>query len=146
MNKFCVDCKQTKSLEEFPKAGGGRYRVRCKPCYNTYQAVQRNSPERRERIRRSWKEASVKYYTTEGRRNKTLRGYGLDESEYNKMYEEQGGVCKICKQDLRLVVDHCHETGRIRGLLCNQCNIALGAFYDDSERLQVAIDYLNDAV
>lgn len=142
MTKLCIECNETKPLDDFPKAGGGRYRVRCKPCYNVYQAVQRNRPERQEKIKRSWKEASSKYYTTEKRRNKTLRAYGLNEKSYNKMYDQQDGRCAICQQDLRLVVDHCHATGVVRGLLCNQCNIGLGAFYDDIDRLKSAVEYL----
>jgi len=143
MTKLCIDCGETKPLDDFPKAGGGRYKVRCKPCYNIYQAIQRNRPERQVKIRRSWKEASAKYYTTENRRNKTLRAYGLTEQDYNRMYDEQNGLCAICQQDLRLVVDHCHNSNTVRALLCNQCNLGLGAFYDDVDRLQSAIVYLN---
>lgn len=145
-SKRCIVCLETKLVSEFPSNGGGHYKARCRPCYNFHQAQYRNKPENKDRIQRSWKEASSKYYSTEKRRNKTLRGYGLDESDYNEMYEAQDGTCKICNQDLRLVVDHCHESGKVRGLLCNQCNIGLGAFYDNIERLQVAINYLNDAV
>lgn len=140
----CIDCGLWKDEQDFPMAGGGRRRNRCKPCYNQYQAVQRNRPERQAKIKRSWKEASAKYYTTEKRRNKTLRSYGLDEEEYNRMYDVQGGLCAICRKDLRLVVDHCHKTDRIRGLLCNQCNIGLGAFGDSLDSLRAALVYLQD--
>lgn len=140
--KTCLECNETKPLEQFPKAGAGRYRPRCKICYNTYQAVQRNKPERKAKIQRSWKEASARYYSTERRRNKTLRQYGLDESKYNEMYDAQNGKCAICEENLRLVVDHCHESGKIRGLLCNQCNIGLGVFQDNVDRLEAAVLYL----
>ena len=140
MTRKCIDCSIEQPLEDFPKAGGGRYRHRCKPCYNTYQAEWRaKNPEK---IRAAWNKAHGKYYTTEKRRNKTLRQYGLNESTYNDMFDEQGGKCKICSRELPLVVDHCHESDRIRGLLCDRCNVGLGCFQDDPDRLRSAIEYL----
>ena len=79
--------------------------------------------------------------------------FGISLEEFELMYEQQGGVCSICKQpeltlDHRtkkpryLAVDHCHTTGRIRGLLCTKCNTALGLFCDDVDLLKQAIDYL----
>lgn len=79
----------------------------------------------------------------------------LSKSDYKKMYDEQNGKCKICnqteigqcfkssKQKLkRLAIDHCHKTLKIRGLLCQSCNTALGSFKDSIEMLQSAIQYL----
>jgi len=144
MTRKCVGCGEEKALEEFPKAGAGRYRHKCKPCYNAEQAAWRE--ENKDSIRASWRKAHGKYYTSDKRRNKTLRAYGLDEQAYNEMFDEQGGLCKICSRELPLVVDHCHETGKIRGLLCNQCNVGLGCFQDDVDRLRLALVYLtNDA-
>lgn len=59
-------------------------------------------------------------------------------------FESQGGRCAICKQpsEKSLHLDHCHETQRLRGLLCRDCNLGLGFFKDDPKRLQEAIDYL----
>jgi hypothetical protein len=51
-------------------------------------------------------------------------------------------VCEICGQDSPLVIDHCHVTGKFRGMLCNSCNKGLGLFYDDPEFLKSAIEYL----
>ena len=67
--------------------------------------------------------------------------------KFNNMYKEQQGCCYICgrHQDefkFKLAVDHCHETGKIRGLLCHYCNKALGMFDDNVEILQSAILYL----
>lgn len=139
--KTCCDCKEEKELSEFPSAGNGRLRPRCKPCYNIKQ--KENREENPEQIRKSWKKASGKYYTTDRRRNKTLRSYGLTEETYNKMYDSQGGLCKICDRELPLVVDHCHSTHVIRGLLCNMCNVGLGCFQDDVDRMKRAIEYLD---
>ena len=72
--------------------------------------------------------------------------YGIEPEEYLMMHEDQQGMCAICgekpntKRGLHL--DHCHDTGIVRGLLCHGCNTGLGSFQDDPERLSKAIDYL----
>ena len=78
------------------------------------------------------------------------RNYGITLEDYNRMFEEQGGKCAICSaedtggkhKDAAFHVDHCHDTGKVRGLLCNQCNLALGKFKDSKKLLQKALDYL----
>lgn len=75
-----------------------------------------------------------------------LKNYGLTVERYNQMVEEQNGVCLICKQksdSKKLSVDHNHETGEIRGLLCQGCNIGLGMFKNNVLILSEAIKYLN---
>jgi len=141
--KTCRDCKEEKELSEFPSQGGGKLRPYCKLCYNLKQKENREANP--EQIRKAWKRASGKYYTTDRRRNKTLRAYGLTEETYNAMYDSQGGLCKICDRELPLVVDHCHESSVIRGLLCDRCNVGLGCFQDDVDRMKRAIEYLVDA-
>lgn len=139
--KQCATCGEIKPLEDFPKAGSGeRKRPHCKPCYNEKQAKYRE--ENPDKIRALWRSAADKYYDTDRRRNKTLRAYGLTEQTYNEMFDAQGGKCAICDRAIKLVVDHCHKTGRVRGLLCNPCNISLGNFEDDSDRLLRAVEYL----
>ena len=69
-----------------------------------------------------------------------LVSFGITEADYQLMFDYQQGQCGICKthqDDLskRLAVDHCHETGRIRGLLCVKCNLAVGAFSDKKETI-----------
>lgn len=61
-------------------------------------------------------------------------------SEYEALENAQYGACAVCKNhsDTRLVVDHDHATGKVRGLLCNQCNVALGLFRDSKQALQNA--------
>lgn len=85
------------------------------------------------------------------RRNERLRRYaimGTSEAEYAAMLEAQSGVCAICgtsESDARkgvLDVDHDHQTGRIRGLLCSACNTAIGLLRDDPVLLASAIRYL----
>lgn len=70
--------------------------------------------------------------------------YGLTEAEYLAMAEQQGGLCAICHRPPRKVlhVDHCHKTGRVRGLLCHACNVGLGWLGDEPSRMRAAIEYL----
>ena len=80
--------------------------------------------------------------------------FGITLEDFNSMMESQSGVCKICKSpeltiDHRtktvrnLAVDHCHTTGKIRGLLCTNCNRALGLFKDSPELLQAALLHIS---
>lgn len=78
-----------------------------------------------------------------------VQRYGITRRQFDVMHQEQGGVCKICEKPpcdrwKRLHVDHDHQTGRIRGLLCHNCNTALGNFRDNVALLQKAIAYLQN--
>lgn len=84
-------------------------------------------------------------------KDRTLkRKYGITLETFNKMLDSQGGHCALCPatpQDQKngtLVVDHCHNTGKIRGLLCNPCNTAIGLLKEDKEVLRKAIGYLTE--
>lgn len=72
--------------------------------------------------------------------------YGITPEQYVAMLASVGGLCEICGtvgyDGKKLSVDHCHETGKIRGLLCNRCNMALGAFNDSPRLLSRAIKYI----
>jgi hypothetical protein len=74
------------------------------------------------------------------------RKYGLTLVEFESMYRDQAGVCKICGNPETagrcLAVDHCHETGAVRGLLCTNCNQGLGKFHDSIDTLIAACIYL----
>lgn len=82
------------------------------------------------------------------RRARTLRKHGITPTQYDEILSAQGGVCAIGKErpaksgGSRLVVDHDHTTGKVRGLLCFHCNTGLGHLRDDPERLAAAIAYL----
>ncbi len=92
------------------------------------------------------------------RKYKLKSQYGLTVEDYDKMLEKQNGVCAICKQEetyityrsrksgrmtlSRLCIDHNHNTGQIRGLLCRRCNHGLGSFEDSVELFKNAIAYL----
>lgn len=90
-------------------------------------------------------------------RNKKLKDtYGITLEEYDVIHAYQRGLCAICGQPetacykyqgsvvvQRLAVDHNHETGKIRGLLCGRCNAGIGFFQDDAEKMRAACEYLN---
>ena len=73
-----------------------------------------------------------------------IRKYGVTLGDYERMFAKQGGLCAICKrpQDKSFDVDHCHATGRVRGLLCTNCNRMIGHANDDVARLKAAAAYL----
>lgn len=81
-------------------------------------------------------------------RNRNLKwNYNITLDDYNKIHNQQNGTCAICKESDpsgRLVVDHCHKTGKVRGLLCNRCNPGIGYFREDEELLASAILYLRE--
>ena len=75
---------------------------------------------------------------------KLLKKYGITLAQRNFLSEQQNHQCLICERQTNyLVVDHCHSTGKVRGLLCRACNAALGVLGDTPIGLQKAIDYLN---
>jgi hypothetical protein len=85
--------------------------------------------------------------------NYLKRNYGLDYTTYLTLLEEQQHKCKICDGEgfvikdthkIKLVVDHDHETGKVRGLLCHNCNRGLGLFKDNTKVLKNAINYLTE--
>jgi len=75
-----------------------------------------------------------------------LRNYGISGRQYDEMFARQRGECALCgsppKANKRLHVDHCHSTGRVRGLLCIPCNLALGKLGDSIVSIKRALRYL----
>lgn len=78
------------------------------------------------------------------RRRQHYKKYNLTVEQYEQMFANQGGGCSICgqRQERRLAIDHDHETGKVRGLLCHTCNVGLGNFHDLPTLLRRAIAYL----
>ena len=95
---------------------------------------------------------SLAEYSKRAMRIHNLRyKYGLTKEQYDRMLAGQDGGCAICKRPetakikgkvMDMAVDHCHKTGKVRGLLCSTCNTALGSFRDDPEIIRKAIEYL----
>ncbi len=88
-------------------------------------------------------------YKVKGRNKRLEKLYGITLEQYDAMFEAQGKVCAICgakdpRRSGRFIVDHCHKTGRVRGLLCHPCNTLLGMADDDKDTLLSAAKYLEE--
>lgn len=75
-----------------------------------------------------------------------LRRHGLTVDSFHALYEAQNMACGICREELQLTkggchIDHCHETGHVRGLLCGHCNVGFGMFREDPVKLRSAAEY-----
>lgn len=134
--KTCGKCGETKPLERFTKTTGNKcgYRSPCKDCNNAYYAK-----------RRIEKYEEVRTYERKFHKQRRLRyEYGITEDVYNHMKSLQNDQCAICKRETTLVIDHCHSTGAVRGLLCSKCNTGIGMFKENLVSLQTAIQYLQN--
>lgn len=137
--KTCRKCLVDKALTSFyrrSRNNDGYYHV-CKLCFHA------NLPEHdASRKRKYYHQNRLKY-----RERRLIRLYGITLADYDRILEEQGGGCAICSVDMEQYqrefdVDHCHETGKVRGLLCNPCNQAIGLLDEHPERLARAAQYL----
>lgn len=128
--KFCTKCDAEKPLEQFDihheGVNGTVYHASCKRC-----------------------RADVSYVFN--RRRNFESQYGITVARYEELHEMQGGLCAICGEPegkmqrgkvYMLSVDHDHVTGEVRGLLCNNCNRAIGLLKDNTDILKKAIRYL----
>lgn len=104
------------------------------------------NPEKADASTQRWRENNPEKYAACVKRNKRIYNlkikYGLTPAEYDALVTAQKGLCAICKERKRLHVDHCHNTNVRRGLLCDTCNMGLGLFYNEPERLRAAANYL----
>lgn len=167
MKKICPKCKVEKELSEDnfytsnqTKSG---FRCYCKSCVNRqnkdYDNLNKDKLKRRVIKSRNRSEDSKNRHViaTSKYRNNNIestksrimqRKYNIDLNDYNNMFQEQKGCCDICSKKLKYLdkathIDHCHNSNRVRGLLCNSCNLALGHFKDNINTLLKAIEYLN---
>lgn len=110
-------------------------KVSCAHCGGTFKVITAQGPVRKYctdncRALAAAARTRVKSGAYAARREKLFKSYGITAEIYNRMLANQGGVCAICKgpPTVRKVfyIDHNHKTGKVRGLLCHQCNIALG--------------------
>jgi hypothetical protein len=112
------------------------YRRRKREINRSYYA--RHREEIRARCRK-------RYRTDAGyRRRKLISRYRLSLDDYDAMLARQAGRCAICAKGTRLFVDHCHLTGKVRGLLCMQCNAGLGYYADNPDMLRAAASFLDE--
>ena len=141
--KQCRKCKEVKPLTDFHKNKSRKdgCNSQCKQCVRNYQT------ENKSRFKQHYQDNKPRF-ALRARRNHLRREYGISLDDYQNLLKNQNGVCKICKRHENknlqggLSVDHCHKTGKVRGLLCRECNAGLGKFKDDIEIMQTAIEYL----
>lgn len=133
--KTCTRCLAIKPETEFYRANvrTGRLAPYCKDCAKASVRASNSTPE--------------------GKTRRTAGSlwnlYKLTPADIERMTAEQGGCCKVCRgkpagarHHSKLFVDHDHETGKIRGLLCHGCNSAIGLMKDSAGRLRAAAEYL----
>lgn len=126
--KWCPGCSDFKNVADFPRnrSNSDGLAAYCKPCHNA------KSNETYTRLYGSTREYHLR------------RRYGIGMAEVEAMIADQGGTCAVCPGAPEHV-DHDHVTGRVRGVLCFNCNQALGNVRDNPEVLQGLIDYLAEA-
>ena len=157
--KTCERCK-AEYQRNYRKANANSIRV-TRVAYQQKNREKINAQKRiynsqnQERISKVRKDYRTKnaekltaYYKSDKRRNLVyLRDYGITLETYNTLFERQNGVCAGCKRPSkhkRLHIDHVHdETKKVRGLLCNSCNRALGLLLDSAETLKNLIEYID---
>jgi Recombination endonuclease VII len=128
--KRCPDCGDWKPPEDFPRNKhykDGRHPY-CKPCHNARGA------ETRQRLYGGSRHYHLK------------RRYGIGAADFDELVRRQGAICAICGRENPEHVDHDHDSGKVRGILCFNCNGGLGQFSDNTERLSNAIEYLEDGL
>jgi len=166
-SKICLKCGEAKPRTDFPRAGS-KERARCKKCHSqdamdwaaanrekrrTYQRQWLDANKERVRAypKKPWSEVAPEAKKKRLERAKARhleRKYGITQSDWDAMLVAQGGVCAICKipgrtgKHGKLAVDHCHSTGRVRGLLCTPCNISIGILGETPEQWEVVHRYL----
>jgi hypothetical protein len=142
--KVCTKCKVDKEYRDYyfvinSKGAKTRtYKSECKECTKA-------------RVRKYHSDDPIRSAHTRWKYD-LQKNYGMTESEWESLLALQGGGCGICGEKetnvhksgtvWRLSVDHCHDTGKIRGILCNNCNRAIGLLKDNVQLLRKAADYL----
>lgn len=161
--KICSQCHVGKAKSEFSRASDRLSGVRsnCKTCEvvrrkEKYQANpqkhidyvrkwQNKNPEKVKRLDKQRRLKRPAHYRAKARRLRLKQQYGLTETQYKTMLQQQGDKCVICKDLMsRPCIDHCHLTGTVRGLLCVGCNTAIGSLKDSPDICRQAAAYLEN--
>lgn len=160
----CSKCRKILASSNFHKGNTNRSRpvsAYCKPCkkqhskdnVESYRATRQryyksHKEEYLARSRQSKRRPEVK---AKARDAYLMRTYGITSEDYSRMIKAQGDLCAICRRSKptstrgHWQVDHCHKTGKVRGLLCHDCNVGLAKFKDNTEALIRAASYLKEA-
>jgi hypothetical protein len=151
LSKICKKCGVEKSLDDYYIHNGmkDKHLNTCKKCDN--KKTREYQIEHKDQMAKYSEKYRLKYietYADYARNTKYKQNYGITIEDYNKMFDDQNGLCAICSnpeskgRSKHFHVDHDHLTGKIRGLLCSTCNTALGKFNDDINLINKAIKYL----
>lgn len=144
--KWCPRCEACKPLETFganKRTHDGKQNL-CKLCaVAAVTASRTKDPTSHRRSSKAWKENNPERAADA----RVKRTYGLEHGSYAAMFAAQGGACAICGTTdrgprSRFHIDHCHDTGKVRGLLCSRCNTGIGQFKHDPERIRSAVEYV----
>ena len=144
--KQCIKCLEYKDESKFYRDKRKNWTfTKCKSCIKGYQ--QDNKEKHNESCRKYyWNNKNDKEYKR--KRNEHLkRSYGITIDDYEILFNKQNGYCAICKRHQLEVkktfhVDHCHITGKVRGLLCDDCNTGIGKLKENKFIFINAIEYL----
>lgn len=148
--KTCTKCKKEKPLDQYyfrngPK-GSRVPRAQCQDCTKVEDSTYRKGIGKE--VKRQWKANNVDKVKASGKRTGWKR-IGIDPVLAEAYYLSHDGKCEICglieNSGRALAMDHCHKTGKIRGMLCQKCNIALGHFKDSPEVMLRALAYLKNS-
>lgn len=148
LGKTCTSCGEYKELTKFwnRKCYKDGYSPRCKSCWSDQKSKQAWRDGNKD-YQNQWRLRNVDKCNLSSLKSRIKHKYKISLSDYEDLISKQGNSCAICKthQDSlyrRLSIDHCHKTGKVRGLLCDRCNKSIGAFNDDVQLLDSAINYL----
>ncbi len=163
MTKKCTKCHKDKVLSDFGKASNHKdgKKSRCLKCERAWHAENyKKNPRKIIDRNKEWKQKNptkvrqiAKNYLANNqqkfREYRLRRTFGLTIQQYDEMYLCQSGCCAVCKKHQSelnrvLCVDHDHSTGKIRKLLCHECNKALGLLYENIRTIESLAKYLRD--
>lgn len=154
----CSRCKIFKELKNFQPGVVKRKSGRCKVCLHIERKERyRKNPQPFKDARKRYVDKVGKAKVSEWNKNRykgkpdvlkkyNLIRYGLSLTRFKEMEHAQGNKCLICKEVKKLFVDHCHATGKIRGLLCGKCNSGIGMLGDNLQRVESAVRYLKGEI
>ncbi len=145
-----MDSQKTQYAREYfrKRYADPEFRARRAEYYRRYLAANRDKRNAAKREKYAtdaeYRAKMIAFNIKNNRRNTLRRKYGISLAEFDRLLAEQDGACAICGRtsDETLCVDHCHQTHKIRGLLCRRCNAGLGCYDDDSEFMSKAAAYL----
>lgn len=151
--KTCGKCGETKEIDKFYQSKGVA-KSWCKDCSKEYQkCLYKKEPQRVVERARKWREKYADKVSASRKKNRPaaylyeLRNkYGLSKDDATLLLSENGNHCAVCgiqfSEKSKRSLDHCHETGKVRGFLCRRCNSVLGLVSDDKSLLGKLAEYL----